>query len=270
VPHWLLVRALLPIIAALALVVAGCSGGKESATAPGATTGSASQDVPATTAASQLEPAPETAEVLARFVDAAGAGDVKAMWQLLSSTSKARLGPNRRDFRLEKASGFQRGLGSFSGTDYQVVLATETDSGWGVAAIAGERTRGGEEEFAAFGVALRREDGEWKLELGAPLVLRQVTPPRATTDVRPPIEVGIEAEGAVDEAGLWLDGSALPATATGEPNAVRVTATPESLAPGWHVLTILGRSGDEAGAGATAFFVEPEQGATTADDVQVA
>jgi hypothetical protein len=253
-------------LAGLALLAPGCSGESDDA----ATTSTApSSTQPSTTGESQLEPAPETAAVLEQFIDAADDGDIDAMWQLLSATSREQLGPTREEFASERAPGFQRGLGSFAGTPYRIVLATETDSGWGIAAIAGQRTRGGEEEVAAYAVALRREGSEWKLELGAPIELRQISPPRVTSEARPEVEFEIVAPAAVDEAGLWLDGAALPATASGEAAAVNVIATPDALAPGWHVLTILGRSGDLAAAGAAAFYVDTGQ-TSTASDVEVA
>lgn len=245
------------LLAVLALAASGCSGG-ETETAPsaaGTATGPREE-------ADQLEPAPEAALVLREFVGAAAAGDVDAMWERLSATSKEALGPTRRAFAQEAAPGFQRGLGSFASGSYEVVVSTETASGWAVAAIAGVRRRAGDEEFAAYGVALRKEDGEWKLELGAPVELRQLEPPRATPDASPRVEVAIAADEAVDEAGLWVDGEPLPATAGGTPSSIRLTATAEPLEPGWHVLTVFGRSGDHAAAGAAPFFVEEPTGGT--------
>jgi hypothetical protein len=138
-----------------------------------------------------------------------------------------------------------------------VVLSVRTASGWGVAAVAGGRIRSGDAEFAAYGAALRREGGEWRIELGDPVDIINNEPSETTADRRPRVQFELAADGPVEEAGLWLDGVALPATAGGTADAVTLVATPEApLAPGWHVLVVFGRAGDEAAAGATPFEVE--------------
>jgi hypothetical protein len=240
----------LAALALVALVLAsGCSGDEpeQAATTSAATTATPSE---------QFEPDESVGATLRRFVDAAAAGDATVMWQLLSTQSREQLGPTQEEFS-ELAADLERGLGSFGGTPYRTILSVRTASGWGVAAVAGGRIRGGEAEFAAYGAALRREGGEWRIELGDPIDIVNNEPPETTPDRQPRVQFELSADGPVEEAGLWLDGAALPATAAGQAAAVTVVATPESpLEPGWHVLVVFGRAGDDAAAGATPFEVE--------------
>ena len=204
---------------------------------------------------------PAVGEALREFVVAAGNGDVDAMWGLLTATSQEQLGPTQEEFADELGADLQRGLGSFAGTGFDTVLSLRTDSGFGVAAIAGARERDGRDEYAAYGTALRREDGAWRVELGGPVELAANAPPRSTTDRRPAIQFEIVAGAPVDEAGVWLDGAPLPANAQSRADAVTVVSRPEApLAPGWHVLVLFGRAGDAATAGARPFLVEGEEG----------
>ncbi len=185
------------------------------------------------------------------------------MWQLLSTRSREQLGPTQAAFADEYAGEFQRGVGAFAGTPFETVLSVTTESGWGVAAIAGDRTRNGELEFAAYGAAFREEDGAWRIELGDPVRLANTAPGRTTADPEPNVQVEIAADASVEEAGLWLDGEPLPGTVGGQGDAVTVVATPAApLASGWHVLVIFGRAGDAATAGATPFQVEGAQNST--------
>lgn len=235
-------------LAALALA-AGCSGGGVDGAAPAATATTAPPE--------QFQADGAVGEALRRFVEAAAAGDADAMWALLSAGSREQLGPTRAEFSEELASDLERGLGSFGGTPYETVLSVTTGSGWGVAAVAGGRVRGGDAEYAAYGAALRLEDGEWRVHLGDPIDIVNNEPGQTTADRRPRVQFELSAEAPVDEAGVWLDGAPLPATAGGTPDAVTIVATPDApLAPGWHVLVLFGRAGDEATAGATPFEVE--------------
>lgn len=230
------------------LLAAGCSGGgsDEASTTSAATTASASD---------QFEEDAAVGEALRAFVDAAAAGDADAMWGLLSSRSREQLGPTQAEFS-ELAADLERGLGSFGGTPYRTVLSVKTESGWGVAAVSGGRVRSGEAEFAAYGAALRLESGAWRIELGDPVEIVNNEPPETTADRQPRVQFEISADTPVEEAGLWLDGAALPATAGGTAGAVTLAATPEApLSPGWHVLVVFGRAGGDATAGATPFEV---------------
>ena len=242
-------RTLAALALAALLLAAGCSGGgsEEATTASAATTAEASD---------QFEPDDAVGAALRRFVDAAAAGDATVMWRLLSARSREQLGPTQAEF-ADLAADLERGLGSFGGTPYRLVLSVRTASGWGVAAVAGGRIRSGEAEFAAYGAALRLEGGEWRIELGDPVDIVNNEPPETTADRQPRVQFELSADAPVEEAGLWLDGVPLPATAGGTADAVTLVATPESpLEPGWHVLVVFGRAGEAATAGATPFEVE--------------
>jgi hypothetical protein len=242
----------LAVLALALLVLVACSGGSSS---DPATTGGSTGEV------SLPDEDPAVGEALRQFVGAAANGDIDAMWELLSAPSRAYFGGTPAEFAHEVGADLQRGLGSFAGRGFDTVLSVRTDSGFGVAAIAGPRVRDGREEYAAYGAALREENGAWRLELGAPVELATNAPPRSTTERSPAIQFEVAADAAVDEAGVWLDGAALPSTAQGRANAVTVVTRPEAaLAPGWHVLVVFGRAGDSATAGATPFLVEGEEG----------
>lgn len=235
-------------LAAAALAV-GCSGGGSNDPAPAGTAAAAPPE--------QFGEDQAVGDALRRFVEAAAAGDGDAMWALLSEGSRERLGPTRAEFSEELAADLERGLGSFGGTPYETVLSVTTESGWGVAAVAGGRIRGGEVEYAAYAAALRLEDGEWRVRLGDPIDIVNNEPAETTADRRPRVQFELNADMPVEEAGLWLDGAPLPATAGGTADAITIVATPEvPLAPGWHVLVVFGRAGNEATAGATPFEVE--------------
>lgn len=236
-------KSILISLGALVLVVAACGGAE-----PG------HRDATGT-AAPATGPVPDTAagETLTSFVDAAGNADGSAMWELLSRRSRNRLGPSESDFERRFVRGFQAGIGSFAGTGYTTVLSVRTPSGWGIAAIAGRRVRHGTPEFASYAAVLRLEGGTWKLELGDPVRVVSVEPRSGSrSDVRPPIVVRITAASAVQEAGLWLDGAALPARVQAtDGRDIRVEGRPaEALSSGWHVVVAFGRAGDLASAGA--------------------
>lgn len=236
---------LLAAVTCLLLLAAGCSGGS------GGSEGSTSAPQGTLPTA-----APEVGETLEQFVAAAANRDVEAMWELLSEASRERLGPTIDDFAEEYAEDFQGGLGSFAGSAYGVVLAVETPSGWGVAAIAGERERDGEPEYAAYAAALSSDGSGWRLELGAPLTVRVDSPPALTENRAPPIEVAIESESPIEEAGLWLDGEPFPGTVGGSEREVTITGEARALVPGRHVVVVFGRAGENAIAGAYPFTIQ--------------
>ena len=244
--------ALAALAAAVALVLAACAGGGES------TAGETSQ---AETSTGLAEDA-DAAGVLRLFVEAAGRGDAEGMWGLLSERSRERLGPTLDDFARRYAEGFQEGLGSFAGTPYEVVLSDVTPSGWGIAAIAGDRTRAGKREYATYAAALTRQRRGWRLVLGDPVAVELLSPRGQTKEKQPQVRFRVRADAPVEEAGLWLDGAPVPATAGGSGRNVLIAGTPPRLlAPGRHVIVLFGRSGDDATAGASVFVV---QGGTTA------
>jgi hypothetical protein len=247
----------LALLGALVLLAAaaGCGGSSGETATSAVETGQPQPGPP--------ETVPEVGAALQSFVEAAGSGDGARMWTLLATETQKRLGPSEKEFERRYGKDFRTGVGSFAGTGYRVVLSVETESGWGVAAVAGDRVRQGKSEYAAYGVALREEGDGWKLVLGEPVRIENVSPAALTTpERRPEIGVRIRSSAPVDEAGIWLDGDPLPAKVVAASGRdVSVEATPgHPLAPGWHVVVVLGRAGEAAAAGAQPFRVDADSG----------
>ncbi len=190
------------------------------------------------------------------------------MWNLLSAETQQRLGPTEADFAKAYGPRFETGVGAFAGTDYKLVLATEMPTGWGVAAIAGMRELNGKESFGTYAVALRREGGDWKIELGAPLDLIRERPKNgAATGAQPEIAIRLKADNPIDLAGLWLDGKPLPAQGRStDLKEIVLTAKPDSpLSDGNHVVVVFGESGGIANAGSTPIEVQTQSTQTQTD-----
>src|SRR5689334_23246495 len=107
-------RAALVLVAAALL--AGC-GGKQRA-AP-------------TTPTTPRDPGKE---VLDAFVAAAGRGDARALWALLSRPSQRRLGPFAK-FRRTTATELSEGVGSFARSPYREIVSERVTDTFGAVAI---------------------------------------------------------------------------------------------------------------------------------------
>jgi hypothetical protein len=233
-----------------ALLAAGCGADEQAAEPspappPPAATGEPPVDETKATAGMQHDPAP--GRTLLRFVQAAAANDAATMWALLSTPSRERLGPTRAEFDARFATEFRDGVGTFADSPDLVMVTTGSDeNGWGIAAVAGEREREGELEYAAYASALRMEGGRWRLELGAPIELRRLvdTPPAT-------LEVQVAANDPVEAAGLWIDGEPLRASVRGD-DAARFVIHAErlQLQHDRHVGVTFARTADTAAAGA--------------------
>jgi hypothetical protein len=242
------------VLTAIAVaLLSACGSGPEASAPeaePPATTQATEQEAgltPATAGLTIDDPGP--GEVLEAFVDAAAAGDLEAIWTLLSPASQERLGPTTEDFAERFGTGFQEGLGTFGGTPYEVVLSRRDELGWGVAGIAGIRTREGEEEFAAYGAAFRRDGDRWLLELGAPIELARLPDPPAGT-----LQVEMSADEALEAAGLWLDGEPLPAHLEGRRRDFVVEAQLPAGAAATAVVVAFARTAAGATGGAFPLF----------------
>ena len=238
----------------MALSATACGSGGAIETGPQSTSEAppaTSQTAPSTTktpakATAAMTYDAEPGEVLTRFVQAAADEDVAVMWELMSSPSRERLGPTRAEFADTYAEGFRDGLGTFAGTDPEIVVSGTDDEGWGVAAIAGDRVRDGQEEFATYAAALRVEDGEWRLELGAPIAITYLDEsPTGTVDVE------IEAGAPLEAAGLWVDGEPAQAVVQGtDLSHVVVHAEQVQTTADRPVGVVFARTSDQAQAGA--------------------
>ncbi len=244
-----------------ALLLAGCGGSQSEQAAPPATTETTPQEAvtPATAGLTIDDPGP--GDALRAFVEAAGAGDTDALWGLLTPLSRKQLGPTRADFARKYGEGFREGVGTFAGTPYEMVISRRDEDGWGVAAIAGNRVRDGQEEFAAYGAAARQDGNRWLLELGAPLELKRLADAAPGT-----IAVEMSAADPLEAAGLWLDGEALPAHVEGRrAHFVVAGQLPEGAADD-AVVVAFARTGAAASAGAFPLNPKTEPGADTGAD----
>ena len=230
---------------ALALLLAGCAGGDGDAAPP-------AQTSPAAAARSVDDARP--GRTLLTFVRAAGDGDAEAMWGLLTRETRASMGPTLEQFRTGTAVELEEGVGSVADTA-EVTLSRRVGE-WGVGAVSGERTVEGEREDFSYAAALAREEGRWKLELGA-LVIGSLRPePLEETTSRAPFAATVNSAERVEAVAVWLDGREVPVP---QPAAtaftVSVRGITEPLDPGRHELVVFAATADAAGAIAWPFTV---------------
>ena len=228
---WLLIACLIAVLAP------GCSqdDGETSAgttTAPTTTETETETDTETgstgTTAAPEPFPTVTPGPVLRRFVRAAAAGNHGAMWRLLSAPSQRRLGPTLAAFRNRAGPRLARQVGVFIPGRSRVFLEEPITALFAVAAYGGRTTVGEGQPFGTFAAAMRREDDGWRVELGGPVQLRPLGPDPGEVASRAfQIAAGVEANAAVVEAGLWLDGQAVPGRTSGI-GAQRLTMFSES------------------------------------------
>jgi hypothetical protein len=252
------------LVCSLAAATAGCAGGGDEEAQPPATT-----TAPATTTtdANGGGAPPVSAEygsataapgdALLQFVRAASRGQVERMWNLLSEPTQASVGPTVQDFASGVANQFREGVGSLANTA-RVVLSRKLHDDWGVAAVTGNRTVNGEEEFFAYGTALVQENGLWKLELGG-LVTNQLRPdPLSEVDSLPKVGISIGAADAIASTLMWLDGKPFPARPIDETTfTVKLEGEPATeLAPGEHVVVAFAATDLTATAVGWTFNVE--------------
>jgi len=244
-----------------ALLLAGCGGSKSEQSAPAATTATAPQETgtPATAGLTIDDPGP--GDALRAFVEAAGSGDADALWGLLTPLSRKQLGPTRAAFARKYGKGFREGVGTFAGTPYQMVISKRDEGGWSVAAIAGNRVRDGQEEFASYGAAARKDGNKWLLELGAPLELKRLADAAPGT-----IAVEMSAGDPIEAAGLWLDGEALPAHVQGQRARFVVAGQLPGEPAADAVVVAFARTAAAASAGAFPLNPKTEPGTDTGTD----
>jgi hypothetical protein len=208
-------------IALLSCLLAGCSGDD-----PESATTTATQTTSTTTGSttSQLLGPDET---FARFLRAASRRDVARTWALLSPGSRRRLGPTLPAFRADGSRTLARETRGFR-DGFRVVVAGRIAERWGLAAA----TKGA----AAYGSALRLDRRRWTVELGGPVRIESVRPePGERVSGRTQIAAEVKARAAIEDAGLWLNGSALPARGGGlTPKALTMFADSGHLASGRH------------------------------------
>jgi hypothetical protein len=249
-------KAVAAALAALVLVTAACTGDDdEEAGAPGTT-------APAETSRG-LPPLdggtadPEPGRILLSFVRAAGKGNARAMWNLLSDPTQASIGPTFADFRGGASANFQTGLGTIA-ANAKVILSRRLDNDWAVAAVAGDRTVDGKREHYAYGAALLPEEGSLKLELGGVVITGYKPEPLEDVDASPELAANVGAGGDLLDVRMWLDGKPFEAERGAEdtPFTATLRGRPEQpLAPGEHEIVVFAATSETATATAWTFQV---------------
>jgi hypothetical protein len=224
-----------------ALLLAGCGGGGENeTTTDGFTLGS-----PTTTAAPEAtDPGKDAIEA---FVAAAHAARPAAIWRLLSTETKRRVGPFAR-FREHTATELAEGVGSFRG--FKVIVSERITPEFGVVAIDGSRVAEGTPERDVYAVALRLEGSAWKVELFGPVQVRAIGPdPGAREQVVAQIAAAVSGAGGSGTAVLYLDGQAENPKVYGTASNSTVVANFDpALDPGRHTVVVFGSVGRDASA----------------------
>ncbi len=231
-----------------AVVLAGCGGGKSAQTT---TSPPPTVPPPATTTNPPGDPGRAAVEA---FVAAARAGRPAALWNLLSTESRRRLGPLAA-FRTHTAVELEEGVGSFRRFD--VIVSERITPEFGVVAIDGTRVAEGSRERSVYAVPLRLEGSSWRIELGGPVKVRPIGPdPGARQKVVAQIAAAVEGPGGTGTAVLYLDGSAETPEVRGTPtNSTLFANFDPALEPGRHTVVVFAADGREAAATAWAFTV---------------
>ena len=232
-------------LALLASVLAGCGGG-------GGGKG--------TTSAVTLPAAPKTnsgdpgKDAIGALVAAAHDGRADAMWSLISSATKQRLGPLAR-FRGHAARTLAEQLGSFG--RFRVIVSERITAEFGVVAIDGTRVVEGRREKDVYAAALRLEGSAWKFELASRVRVRAIGPdPGAHEDVVAQVAAAVSGEGGVGSAVIYVDGlTENPVVYGTQRNSTLVVNYEPALDPGRHTVVVFGNVGRDASATAWWFTV---------------
>ena len=228
-------RLLLTTLALVAtFTLAGCGEDNDRAATGGETT---TETSPTETAPTETVPEPFPAttpgRALTRFVRAAAADDLQAMWELLSVPSQRRLGPSLEVFRTGAGRNLATELGRFVRGRSRVFLEEPITATFAVAAYGGRTAVGNRRPFASYAVALRLDGGDWRIELDGPVEIRPLGPDPGETQRGPfQLAAGVKANAPVVEGGLWLDGQAVPGrTAGNRPSDVTMFSDSQGRIP---------------------------------------
>jgi hypothetical protein len=237
------VRRVVPLVL-VAVLAAGCGGEEALQT-------TTSEPSPPTTTAAP-DPGRATFEA---FVAAARGGSARAMWRLLSASSRDRLGPSLATFRTGASTELTEGLGSYR--DFRVIVSERITPELGVVAIDGARVVEGSRERRVYAAVLRLEGATWKVELGGPVVVRPIGPdPDARERVVGQVAAAVEGPPGAGTAVMYVDGQTVSPTVAGTTENATLYANFEPLLErGRHTVVVFASSGREASATGWAFTV---------------
>ena len=226
-------RRFLPIVV-LVLLLAGCGGDKaaQTTTAP-----------PVTTAAP--DPGKDAIDAL---LAAAAAGKTEAVWGMLSSASKERLGPTLGEFESGAGGELVDSLASFRNP--KVIVSERITPEFGIVAVDGRQ----DGRKAVYAVPLRLEGTAWKLELGGPVDIRVLGPQPGSRGLVAQIAAAVTGPGGTGTAVMYLDGhTENPKIAGTSANSTLYANFDQALDPGRHTVVVFASDGRNAGATAWAF-----------------
>jgi hypothetical protein len=226
------------------VTAAACGGGKTVAT-------TVSTTAPATTA----PVADPGRDAIAAFVTAARAGRAQAMWRMLSTSSRERLGPMLADFRDGAAADLTEGVGSYR--RFHTIVSERVTPELGVVAIDGLRNVAGAQERGIYAAVLRLEGTSWKIELGGPVRIRAIGPdPGAHERVVAQVAAAVQGPPGNGTAVMYVDGQTVSPTVAGTASDSTLYANFEpGLDKGRHTVVVFASAGREASAVAWAFTV---------------
>jgi hypothetical protein len=179
------------------------------------------------------------------------------MWALLSKPTKRSIGPGMLPFARGTAPDLYDSFADFR--QGRVLLSRKLDETWAVGAVTGSfESDDGDTEPAAYALALRREDGQWKVEL-AGLVIAKLRPsPADTTGGRPELRAEAQAGNGVDRMLMWVDGAAarVPFLRTSDFTGEIDGKPMQQIPAGEHTAVVFAKTPVTAGAQAWTFDVD--------------
>jgi hypothetical protein len=230
------VRRFLPLL--LVVLLAGCGGGDKAAQTTSATTAS-------TTTTAAPDPGKDAVDAL---LAAAAGGRTEAIWHMLSTASKDRLGPTLGEFKSGAGGELADSLGSFRNP--KVIVSERTTPEFGIVAIDGHQNG----RKAVYAVPLRLEGTTWKLELGGPVKIRVLGPQPGSRGLVAQIAAAVSGPGGAGTAVMYLDGHTENPTVAGTSgNSTLYANFDQPLDPGRHTVVIFASDGRNAAATAWAF-----------------